>query len=67
MVLTKADEQDFYYNKNAPRNKCKCSSCYASFENYDDGSDKRDELKRTEAEERDMLKRLKAKYESDKA
>ncbi|KDE23208.1 hypothetical protein [Bacillus subtilis] len=43
----------------------KCSKCLASFANYDDGSDAREEAAELEKKERAELARLKAKYESE--
>lgn len=62
MVVTETDQQTFYYHPNAPKNKGKCTSCYASFENYDNGAEKRTELRETEIKEREMLAKLLKKY-----
>lgn len=66
VVVTATDIQEKYYQgKRAPENRAECSSCFASFENYDDGSSKRNQAYQTEMEERAELARLKQKYESD--
>jgi transcriptional regulator NrdR family protein len=62
MILKDTDPMDAYYNKNAPKNRAKCASCHASFENYDNGAAKRTELRETEIKERETLKRLVKKY-----
>lgn len=60
---TKTDPQTFYYDpKHHVKSKHKCTRCFASFENFDDGQEERDRIKATEQHERAMLEELVKKY-----
>jgi hypothetical protein len=62
--VRETEQMEFYFNPKAPKNKCHCTNCLASFQNYDDGSEKRAEKVKTEREERELLAKLKAKDDS---